>query len=197
MRWRNNDVTFCNHRSELHRVKGERQLPDNVDTTRRDVCKIAYDESIRGLAQQDSVLTTYRQGAGVLATLSGLVATLIGKEVLTRVKPETFNDRVAVVLIVLGVCTFVVASLIGIFVIRPREGWKFHSSAVSIINQFAKPEAPVALDATYEQLARFNEQNFSSNSSLLGKLLVCLYWMASAIVIQIVSWIGALARLQS
>lgn len=166
------------------------KMPKEV---RAEICKIAYDESKKGLDLQDATLASVRQSAVAIGTLCGLVATFLGREVLTMLsKPQAGVDcltrlSAAVALTALFASLLVVADLL-----RPKAGWKLHSSARSILDQFADRSKPVDLDVVYEELAKFKEGHFESNKRSLTSQYPKIYVLIFLLFVQVVAWIFAL-----
>ncbi|HZO43005.1 MAG TPA: hypothetical protein VFE97_27560 [Methylomirabilota bacterium] len=163
-----------------------------TELRREDVCKLAYDESTKGLSVQDSALSSIRQSAAVMGTLAGVVATFLGKEVLTRFSNKPCPDQHCWIAVWTAIGALGVSLLLIVLILRPRSGWIFHSTPSSILDQFAKPGEVVPLDVTYDVLARFNEDNYNSNEQLLKHLFWMLYALMTSVIVQIVAWLIAL-----
>ena len=165
---------------------------ESTESAREKICKLAYEESTKGLSVQDSTLSSVRQSAAVLGTLAGLAATFLGKEVLTRSNSTPCTDASCLVAPWVAIGTLGFSLLFIVLILRPRDGWIFHSTPSSILDQFAKPGEVVPLDQTYDVLARFNEDNYNNNEKILKELFTLLYALMAAVVVQIVAWLVAL-----
>ena len=109
---------------------------ESGESARENVCKLAYEESTKGLSVQDSTLSSVRQSATVLGTLAGLAATFLGKEVLTRSNTTPCTDASCLVApwVAIGALGFSLVFIV--LILRPRDGWIFHSTPSSILDQF-------------------------------------------------------------
>jgi len=161
---------------------------------RQEVCKLAYNESAKGLAIQESTLTSIRTAAAAMGTLAGLAATFLGKEVLTRTAAGNHGSTLVsagaaawVAVVALGVTLLLV-----IYLFMPRNNWIFHSSASKLLGEFTRPGAAVKLDVTYAAIAGFNEENYGKNAKVLSHLFVALNLLMAAVIAQVIAWLVAL-----
>jgi len=164
--------------------------------SREPICKIAYEESIRGLQIQDATLDSIRRGATTLGSLGGLAATFLGKEVFSKAHPMDNVGSVIDLLVIVAIAFLSVSLLTIVMLYRPRNGWIFYSSATSILDQFAGPLRTIPVDVTYDKLARFNEINQSKNDKNLKQMFWLLRFLIACVVVQITAWLVALALLR-
>lgn len=149
----------------------------------KEICKIAFSESQRGLAAQESTLTSVRQNATALGTLSGLAATFLGKEALSK-QAATWDKWE----IWIAISSLITTIALVAFLLQPRNVWKLHFSASAIIDQFVGRPSFTLAD-TYEKLARFNEDNYKSNDKQLNRMFILLRLLVVALSIQIGAWL--------
>jgi hypothetical protein len=159
-----------------------------TDNDREQIYKLAYEEAMKGVAGQDSTLTTIRKRAISLGGLSGLIATFLGKEAL---KSGALDKPFSCELLFgcLGITSLILSIIIIIDIIRPRDGWIFHSSARSIISQFAEGKNAQTIGKTYKYLAEFGEDNYSDNETILNKLFIRFYIAIVTVLFQSICWL--------
>lgn len=164
-------------------------MEEDVYKSREEICKIAFTESQRGLAIQDSTLGSIRQSAAVLGTLSGLAATFLGKEALSKQAATICVINTLDTAIWIAIAALIAALVLVGLLLLPRNVWKFHFSAESIIKQFVQPN--ITLADTYDALSKFNEVNYADNNRTLNKMFILLYLLMIALSIQIGAWLFA------
>ena len=161
----------------------------NTETDQEQIFRLAYEEGMKGIAGQDSTLNTIRQRAISLGGLSSLIATFLGKEAL---KIEPLNQTVCTWKIIpewAGIFSLILSILLIIDIIRPINGWIFHNSAKSIIDQFGEGEKAQTIGNTYKILAQFAEDNYLKNEVLLKKLFNKFLIAILIVLIQIICWL--------
>lgn len=168
-------------------------MSEEKQNTRIEICKLGFSESLKGLAIQDATLTTVRQCAGVLGTFSGLVATLLGREVIPNL-PNTENMMfLDWFWPALSLMTLFSSLVLVFLIIKPRSGWIFHMNGNEVIQQFADNEAgAVELDVMYKVLTKFTQDNHAGNEKLLNHLFMLLSILLALLLTQIFSWLMAL-----
>jgi hypothetical protein len=154
---------------------------------REEICRIAYEESVKGIAVQETTLSSLRQVSAALGTVSGAAAIFLGKEVLAKGDSPTLW-------IWTGFLAFIAVVVLVVLTQLPRRDWRFHMSAASIISQFANAAPPKNMETTYEVLAFYNEKNYALNANILNGLVILQYFAFIFIIAQIAAWLFALAK---
>lgn len=163
-----------------------------AEETREAIGKIAFEESVKGLAIQDATLTAVRQGAAAIGTLSGLVATFLGREALARRTSGGCTSYICSGAVPLALLCLIASLILVAYMFKPRAGWKLHSSAKSIVIQFAKRQPPVPLSTTYEVLAGFKEDDYEHNDKTLSRMFPGLLALILLLALQLLLWSVAL-----
>ena len=157
----------------------------------QEIYKIAYDQGLARLDSQESNLSALRQRATTIISISGLAATLFGREALAEPSGTTlWLDMGAYEW--LAVACFGVSLLCTIEVLRPKGGWHSHFTPSGIIYQFAEGEKATTLSNTYKVLAEFSEDNFEKNMQILHPLYIWFNISLFAVVMQIFFWVVAI-----
>lgn len=158
-----------------------------------EIHRIAFEQGNKGLSNQNDTLTSIRQSASAVVALSAAAAAFLGREAFVRLNAEGYESQpwhkpgiwAALLSLVLSVVCV-------IQLLRPRDGWIFHSSPSRIIDQFAQGEHATSLSRTYEVLARFAEENYESNLKILNKLFRWLWTAFVSVMIQVVAWLAVM-----
>lgn len=164
----------------------------NTENDRERIYKLAYDEGMNGLRGQESTLSTIRQRAVSLGAISGLVATFLGKEALQSVPLNSSVCAWRAIPQWAGLISLILSILLILDILKPRDGWIFHHSANSIIDQFGEGENAQPIGITYKILAQFSEDNYAKNDEQLKKLFNRFSIAVLLVLIQIIGWLIAL-----
>lgn len=146
---------------------------------------LAYEEALRGVVQQQTVLTDVRGRAATLLGVASISTSFLGGISLQDQKPTGWSW--------LAVGAFVVVGLLTIWILLPRRGWTFRMSARKLIKDYVEADQPASLPEMYRDLALHLEHHFENNE----KRLTHLFWrlrVASALLVgEIVVWLFVLA----
>jgi hypothetical protein len=163
---------------------------NEISEDQLEINRLAYEEGLKALNGQEKILDNIRQRASGIAALSGLSATFLGKEALKHfdrsskftVTAITLTDWIAIFL-------FVFSILMVVQILRPRKGWIFHFGPSDIIDQFAKGPQATSLSNTYEELAKFSEENYKKNDIKINNLFKWFWASLVSVILQIILWL--------
>jgi hypothetical protein len=148
--------------------------------------KLAYEESIRALEQQSSVLDELRSRTGVLLAALSLSASFLGAQALKNSGFAGWSWA--------AVGTFAASGLLSLRVLWPGAGWKFTANAKTIIEDVNSGDPPT-LDQMYETYAEDNQEVWADNSEKrLKPLFRCFRLAVLALVLQVAFWLLALGN---
>jgi hypothetical protein len=116
---------------------------------------LAYEEALRGVVQQQSVLTDIRGRAATLLAAASISISFLGGIALRDRKPSGLGWT--------AVGGFVAVGLLVIWMLLPRQGWTFRMSARLLIKDYVEAEAPADLPGMYRDLALHLERHFDAN----------------------------------
>jgi hypothetical protein len=89
---------------------------------------LAYEEALRGVVQQQAVLTDVRGRAATMLGVASISTSFLGGLALRDQKPIGWSW--------LAIGAFVAVGLLTIWILLPRRGWTFRMSARSLIIEF-------------------------------------------------------------
>lgn len=148
--------------------------------------KLAYEESIRALEQQSSVLDELRSRTGVLLAALSLSASFLGAQALKNPGFTAWSWA--------AIGSFAASGLLSLRVLWPGTGWKFTSNAKTIIEDVNSDDPPT-LDQMYETYAEDNQEVWEKNSQdRLKPLFRCFRFAVLALVLQVAFWLLALGN---
>ena len=148
--------------------------------------ELAYNESLRALTQQASVLDALRTRTGILLAALSVAATFLGSKGLADDSLTGFG--------LAGICAFAVAALAALGVLLPRDKWEFSMDANTIIDGYIEdPDEPASLDEMHLEFARLNQNCFEENRRRLGWLFWSFRISVAGLAVSIAFWLVAIS----
>jgi hypothetical protein len=146
---------------------------------------LAYNESVRALGQQESVLDALRSRTGILLTAISITATFLGSRALDAPGGISVWSWVA-----LGF--FAGAGGCALAVLWPRDDWFFAANPTRLLDDYVGGDDPATLDEMHDELARHNRSDWEKNAARLGKLFSLFRLAALLLVVQVGFWLIAI-----
>ena len=146
---------------------------------------LAYEEALRGVVQQQAVLTDIRGRAATMLGAAAVSTSFLGGIALQDQKPTGWSW--------VAVGAFVAVGLLTIWILLPRRGWTFRMSARKLIREYVEGDKPADLPEMYRDLALHLENHFEANQKRLGQLFLRLRVASGILVGEIVLWLFVLA----
>jgi hypothetical protein len=146
---------------------------------------LAYEEALRGVVQQQAVLTDVRGRAATMLGAASVSTSFLGGIALQQHRP-TGGSWIAI-------GAFVVVGLLTIWILLPRRGWTFRMSARKLIKEYIENDKPADLPEMYRDLALHLENHFEVNQHRLEQLFLRLRVASAVLVVEIVLWLFVLA----
>jgi hypothetical protein len=154
-----------------------------------EINRLAFERGLAALQSQSALLDNLRQRSGVVATLSSLAATFLGREALSDTTPDRgWSIGALGILEILALLSITASAVCLIQVLRPRKGWVFDFSPTLILDQFARGPKATTLCNTYHHLSRFSQEAYDSNEQRLASLHHWLWASIFALLLQIYFW---------
>jgi len=147
--------------------------------------KLAYDEAVRALSQQQSVLDNFRTRAGILLSGAAIATSFLGGEAL--------RDGVLGLWSWIAIAAFGVLGTCALAILWPRHDWEFVAGPRRLIATYIETEDPLPLPDIYRDLALHMEDSYDENSVRLQWLIVIFRVAGIALGIEILAWIVDLA----
>jgi hypothetical protein len=147
--------------------------------------KLAFDESIRSLTLQSSVLDDLRSRTGILLTAVSLTATFLGSKALQH--GFTFWTEV-------GLGCFLVSGGFCLAVLWPSGSWNFVFNAKTILDDYVAGDDPADLDEMLVEFAERNQENWTENDVRLARLFWFFRLAVLALIGQLPCWLIAIGK---
>lgn len=143
--------------------------------------KLAYEEAVRALSEQQSALQGFRTNAGILLSAAAIATSFLGGAALADGRFSGWSW--AAVLLFAGVAAVVFA------ILWPLRSWEFVASPHDLIATYVEAERPLPLARIHRDLALHMEQSHDANAWRLERIV----WLSRAAIVLLAaetfSWI--------
>lgn len=141
--------------------------------------KLAYQEAVRGLDKQETLLEALRTRTGVLLASSFLAASFLGQEAFRNPGPQGP--------VIASVVAFVISIGTGVYILLSKNELAFQAATADLYAGFHGSGRDIA--ETYRQLAYDASCMWNSNEQEIRRLSRVFVLSATLLVIEIVSWV--------
>lgn len=147
--------------------------------------KLAYDEAVRALSQQQTVLDNFRTRAGILLSAAAIATSFLGGQAL-RQGPMTAWSWLAV----LG---FVGLSASALLILWPRKDWEFAAIPRRLISIYIETEKPFSVERIHRDLALHMQDSYDRNEARLERLIVYFRLAVVLLTAEVLAWVVDIA----
>lgn len=154
--------------------------------------RLAYDESVRALADQASALESLRSRAGTVFAATALVISFLGGQALVRSEESPF----ALSLSSAGgwaTTLFIALALLTLAILWPyRIRFSVSAGAMLAILDERLQESPVSAEEALRELALRHEEMYDYNAVRIRRLFWCFRLAIILLVGEVAAWIEVL-----
>ena len=144
-----------------------------------------YDEALRGLKQQQSLVENINSRAGNLIFAAAFVSSMFANQALPN--GIAFWDGVAITLL------FVLGVLI-VFMLWPIQKYNFRFDPAELLKAYVDRDSPASVAEMHRELALRIEADRASNWKVIQRLRVALQVALILFLLEILAWVFALAH---
>jgi hypothetical protein len=157
-----------------------------------EVLKLAYDASLRAIADQEGVLEGLRSRAGTLFAAAALVTSFLGGQALAHTTRLAHGSWAGV-----AIACFVGTSLLTLTILWPfRLRFSLSSQEIiEIVDSRQSSGNPVSAAEAYREIALRLELNYDANLVTIRRLLSAFRVAIVLLVAEVASWIVVLWRM--
>ena len=141
--------------------------------------KLAYDEAVRGLAQQQSRLDDLRARAGILLSAAAIATSLLGGTAL--------DEGNATAWVWGAVACFLGVSGLALVLLLPRR-WEFTAVPRRIIRIYIETDDPLPVDMIQRDLALHMEDSYVRNEVGLDAMLLRFRIALGLLSLEVIAW---------
>lgn len=159
--------------------------------------RLAYDESVRALADQASALESLRSRAGTVFAATALVISFLGGQALVRSEESPFELSLSSAG---GWATslFIALAFLTLAILWPyRIRFSVSAGGMLAIIDERKQESPVGAQEAFRELALRHEEMYDYNAVRIRRLFWCFRLAIILLVGEVAAWIEVLRDVSS
>ena len=146
--------------------------------------ELAYDEAVRALSQQQTVIDSFRTRAGLLLSAAAITTSFLGAQALSEGNPNVASWAALACFFGLG--------LAALAILWPRQ-WEFTADPRDVIATYIEADEPLSLDAIRRDLALHMENSYVENRAGLERLIIYFRLASGLLTLEVILWIVDLA----
>jgi hypothetical protein len=146
--------------------------------------KIAYDEAVRALSEQQRVVDSFRTRAGHLFSVAAITTSFLGAQAL-----QSGNLNLASWLALL---CFVAVAAASLAVLWPRK-WEGAANPREVIVAYIEPPKTAPVEELHRDLSIYMHNSYLRNREGLTQLAVFLQVASGLLTLEVALWIIAIA----
>ncbi len=146
--------------------------------------KVAYDEAVRALSEQQAVIDSFRNRAGLLLSAAAVTTSFLGAQALRSGDLSLFSG--------LALMSFVGVAAASLAILWPQR-WELTANPREVIS--AHVDSPVAapVEDLHRELSALMSASFLENRKGLRKLVVYFQVASVLLIAEVALWISAIA----
>ena len=147
------------------------------------IYKVAYEEAVRTLAEQQVTIESFRTRAGILLSAAAVTTSFLGAQALQGGNPKFFSW--------LALLAFIAVSAASLAILWPRP-WEFTASPLGVIESCVDLAESTRLEELYRALSLDMHGSYLENQLGLKQLAVLFQAAAGLLSIEVVLWTAAI-----
>jgi len=146
--------------------------------------KVAYDEAVRALSEQQEVIDSFRTRAGLLLSAAAITTSFLGAQAL-----DGGDSNLGAWLALIA---FVGVAAISLAILWPRR-WEFTANPRDVIQTYIEAEEPAPIDELHRDLSLHMHTSYVENRVGLEQLAIFFQIASGLLTVEVVLWIIAIA----
>lgn len=146
--------------------------------------KVAYDEAVRALSEQQAAIESVRTRAGLLLSAAAVTTSFLGAQALQGGGAGFFSC--------LALLGFVAVAATSLAILWPRD-WESTANSRRVLDSFTKSAGEIRIEDLYRDLSLRMQVSFSANHQGLNELATLFQAASGLLTIEVVLWIAAIA----
>jgi hypothetical protein len=146
--------------------------------------RVAYDEAVRALSEQQVVIDSFRSRTGLLLSAAAVTTSFLGAQALKlgELTPAAW----------LALAGFTGVALASLAILWPRR-WEFAARPAEIIGAYIEIDDPAPVEVLHRDLSLYMYSSFYENQSALGQLAFFFQIASGLLTAEVIFWIIAIA----
>jgi hypothetical protein len=146
--------------------------------------KVAYDEAVRALAEQQGAIESFRTRAGLLLSAAAITTSFLGAQAL-----DGGHSNAAAWL---ALAVFVSVAVVSLGILWPRR-WEFTANPRDVIQTYIEADEPAPIEELHRDLSLHMHNSYLENREGLEHLSVFFQVASGLLTVEVVLWILAIA----
>ena len=145
--------------------------------------RVAYDEAVRALSEQQVVIESVRSRTGLLLSAAAITTSFLGAQALRvgDLGPPVW----------LAMAGFGGVALVSLAILWPRR-WEFTPGPGEVIDAYIDADEPLSVEALHRDLSLHMSSSYSENRIGLGQLAVFFQVASCLLTAEVILWIIAI-----
>jgi hypothetical protein len=145
--------------------------------------KVAYDEAVRALSEQQAAIDSFRTRAGQLFSSAAIAASFLGSQALRGGNPNLASW--------LALLCFVAVATASLTILWPRK-WEGKANPRDLIETYAESPQPVPIENLHRDLAIHMHNSYVGNRQGLEQFVFLLQVASGLLTLEVILWVIAL-----
>jgi hypothetical protein len=146
--------------------------------------RVAYEEAVRALVEQQGEIDSFRTRAGLLFSSAVITTSFFGA--------SSFDSGELALVSWLALFTFTAAAAISLAILWPRP-WELSASSPDVVGTYIEGEDPAAVAELHRDLSIHMQESYAQNRSGVLHLAVLLQVASGLLTLKVVFWIIGIA----
>lgn len=146
--------------------------------------KVAYDEAVRALSQQQGVIDSFRTRAGLLLSAAAITTSFLGAQALDNGSPSLATW--------LALASFVGLGIAALAILWPRS-WEFTADPRNVIATYIEADEPAPIERIHRDLALHMQDSYVENREGLERLVTYFRIASGLLTVEVILWIVDIA----
>lgn len=146
--------------------------------------KVAYEEAVRALSEQQVAIDSFRTRAGLLLSAAAITTSFLGAQAL-----DGGDSNIATWL---AMTAFVGVAVTSLAILWPRR-WEFTANPRDVIQTYIEAVEPAPLDELHRDLSLHMHNSYIENRDGQEQLSVLFQVASGLLTIEVILWIIAIA----
>lgn len=146
--------------------------------------KVAYEEAVRALSEQQGTIDSFRTRAGLLLSAAAITTSFLGAQALDggKASPMTW----------VAMAAFLGVASVSLGILWPRR-WEFTANPRDLIQTYIEAEEPAPIEELHRDLSLHMHNSYTENRGGLEHLIVFFQIASGLLTVEVILWIIAIA----
>jgi hypothetical protein len=146
--------------------------------------KVAYDEAVRALSEQQAAIDSFRTRAGLLLSAAAITTSFLGARAL-----DSGDSNLAVWL---AMASFTGVAVVSLAILWPRR-WEFTANPRDVIQTYIEAVEPAPIEELHRDLSLHMHNSYIENRKGLEQLTAFFQIASGLLAVEVILWIVAIA----